>query len=152
MRYSGMNVLLVGEDFHVAAQSLSDPLHRWGFRCHLAGTMRATLEFLKCRGSDLVLSQMHLPDGTGFNLLSTLTGLPITAFLCLPVEDSCLWLRAIDAGRNCWGEENVAARRFRASARGPGPAATCRNAGPGIARARPRRVASTCEGDINSWP
>jgi DNA-binding NtrC family response regulator len=105
MRYSGMNVLLVGEDFQAAAQSLRDPLHRWGFRCHLAGTRRATLEFLKSRGSDLVLSQMHLPDGSGFNLLSTLTGLPVTAFLCVPVEDSCLWLRAIDAGRNCWGEE-----------------------------------------------
>jgi response regulator RpfG family c-di-GMP phosphodiesterase len=105
MRYSGINVLLVGENFHATAQSLKDPLHRWGFRCHLARTVRATFEFLKARGSDLVLSQMHLPDGSGFNLLSTLVGLPVTAFLCVPVEDSCLWLRAIDAGRNCWGEE-----------------------------------------------
>jgi DNA-binding NtrC family response regulator len=105
MRYSGMNVLLVGENFHATAQSLKDPLHRWGFRCHLARTVRATFEFLKSRGIDLVLSQMHLPDGGGFNLLSTLVGLPVTAFLCVPVEDSCLWLRAIDAGRNCWGEE-----------------------------------------------
>jgi DNA-binding NtrC family response regulator len=105
MRYGGMNVLLVGENFHRAAQSLRDPLHRWGFRCHLAGSMRATFEFLKSRGGGLVLSQMHLPDGSGFSLLSTLAGLPVTAFLCVPVEDSCLWLRAIDAGRNCWGEE-----------------------------------------------
>ncbi len=105
MRYSGMDVLLVGEDFHRAAQSLTDPLHRWGFRCHLARTMRATFEFLKSRGGDLVLSQMHLPDGSGFNLLTTLAGLPVTAFLCVPVEHSCLWLRAIDVGRNCWGEE-----------------------------------------------
>ena len=105
MGYSGMNVLLVGEDFHMAAQSLADPLHRWGFRCHVAGTMRASVEFLKSRGGDLVLSQMHLPDGSGFSLLSTLAGLPVTAFLCVPVEDSCLWLPAIDAGRNCWREE-----------------------------------------------
>jgi CheY-like chemotaxis protein len=105
MRYSGMNVLLVGENFYATAQSLKDPLHGWGFRCHLARTARATFEFLKSRGSDLVLCQMHLPDGSGFSLLSTLAGLPVTAFLCVPVEDSCLWLRAIDAGRNCWGEE-----------------------------------------------
>jgi DNA-binding NtrC family response regulator len=105
MKYSGMNVLLVGENFHTTAQSLKDPFHRWGFRCYLVRTVRATFEFSKSRGIDLVLSQMHLPDGTGFNLLSTLTGLPVTAFLCVPVEDSCLWLRAIDAGRSCWGEE-----------------------------------------------
>jgi hypothetical protein len=28
----------------------------------------------------------------------------ITAFLCLPVENSCFWLPAIDDGKECLGE------------------------------------------------
>jgi hypothetical protein len=46
---------------------------------------------------------MHLSDETGFRLLMTLDGLPVTAFLCLPVENSCLWLPAINAGKTCLG-------------------------------------------------
>jgi hypothetical protein len=52
---------------------------------------------------DVVLSNTHLSDGTGFGLLGALAGLPVTAFLCLPVENSCFWLPAIDAGKECLG-------------------------------------------------
>ena len=52
---------------------------------------------------DMVLSNTHLSDGTGFGLLGVVAGLPVTMFLCLPVETSCFWLPAIDAGRNCLG-------------------------------------------------
>jgi len=51
----------------------------------------------------LVLSNTMLPDGTGFGLLEALAGRPVTAFLCLPVENSCLWLPAIDDGKDCLG-------------------------------------------------
>jgi hypothetical protein len=67
--------------------------------------MQAALQFLKSRGVDVVLSQMRLPDGSGFSLVAILAGLPVTAFLCVPLEDSCLWLPAIDRGRDCRGEE-----------------------------------------------
>jgi response regulator RpfG family c-di-GMP phosphodiesterase len=105
MTNTGMDVLLVGEGFYFSAQAFTDRLRRRGFRCHLAGTMQAALQFLKSHGIDLVLSQMRLPDGSGFGLIATLAGLPVTAFLCVPLEDSCLWLPAIDGGRNCWGKE-----------------------------------------------
>jgi len=60
-------------------------------------------DFLSSRPVDLVLSNTHLSDGTGFGLLAALGGLPVTAFLCLPVENSCFWLPAINGGKECLG-------------------------------------------------
>ena len=102
MTLSGRDVLLVGHSFH-SAHALTDRLQRWGFRCHLASDMRAAFDLMISRPVDLVLSNTHLPDGTGFDLLMGLAGLPVTAFLCLPVENSCFWLPAIDAGKECLG-------------------------------------------------
>jgi hypothetical protein len=65
--------------------------------------MRAASDLLSSHPVDLVLSNTHLSDGTGFGLLAALAGLPVTAFLCLPVEDSCFWLPAIDGGKDCLG-------------------------------------------------
>jgi hypothetical protein len=59
-----------------------------------------------------VLSNTHLSDGTGFRLLTVLNGLPVTAFLCLPVENSCFWLPAIDAGEECLGSPALRPREF----------------------------------------
>ena len=43
------------------------------------------------------------PTGLCFGLLVNLAGLPVTAFLCLPVENGCFWLPAIDDGKECLG-------------------------------------------------
>lgn len=102
MTLSGKDVLLVGQNLH-SAQALTDRLHRWGFRCHFADNMRAASDLLSWHPVDLVLSNTHLSDGTGFGLLVALAGLPVTAFLCLPVESSCFWLPAIDSGKTCLG-------------------------------------------------
>jgi CheY-like chemotaxis protein len=99
---SGREVLLVGDSFQ-SAHALTDRLQRWGFRCHLAGDMRAAFYVLSSHPVDLVLSNTHLSDGTGFDLLMAVAGLPVTAFLCLPVENSCFWLPAVDAGKECLG-------------------------------------------------
>ena len=95
-------MLLVGQDFH-SSQALTDRLRDWGFRCHFASTVRAANRLLSSVRIDVVLSNTHLPDGTGFGLVTVLAGLPVTAFLCLPVEDSCFWLPAIDRGKACLG-------------------------------------------------
>jgi hypothetical protein len=58
---------------------------------------------LSSRSVDLVLSNIYLSDGTGYGLLKGLVGRPVTAFLCLPVENSCFWLPAIDGGKECLG-------------------------------------------------
>jgi len=102
MKLSGTNVLVVGRDLH-SARTLTERLKHWGFRCHIASNVRAASDLLSSQPFDLVLSNTRLPDGTGFGLLAALAGLPVTAFLCLPVENSCLWLPAIDAGKECLG-------------------------------------------------
>ena len=70
------------------------------------------LRFLELTFIDLVLSNTHLSDGSGFRLLMTLAGLPVTAFLCLPVENSCCWRPAIDAGQGCLGSPALRPREF----------------------------------------
>ena len=102
MTLYGKDVLLVGQSFR-SAQVLTDRLKRWGFRCHFASSMRTACEVLSSVRVDVVLSNTHLSDGTGFGLLGALLGLPVTAFLCLPVEKGCFWLPAIDAGKECLG-------------------------------------------------
>ena len=102
MTLFGRDVLLVGHDFH-RAQPLADRLRRWKLRCQFASNMRAASDLLRWQPVDLVLSTTRLSDGTGIGLLATLAGLPVTAFLCLPVESSCFWLPAIDGGKECLG-------------------------------------------------
>ena len=111
MTLSGTDVLLVGQSFQ-RAWALTDRLHQWGFRCHLASNVRAASELLSSRPVNLVLSNTHLSDGTGFGLLVALAGLPVTAFLCLPVENSCFWLPAIDAGKACLGSPALRPSEF----------------------------------------
>jgi hypothetical protein len=103
MILSGWNTLLVGQNFH-RAWALADRLNWWKFQNHFASNMRAAIDVLGSHRVDLVLSHAYLSDGTGCGLLESLTHLPvITAFLCLPVEISCLWLPAIDGGKKCFG-------------------------------------------------
>jgi CheY-like chemotaxis protein len=111
MTLFGKDVLLVGESFQ-AACALADRLRQWGFHCFFAGNMRAACQLLRSVRVDVVLSDLHLSDGTGFRLLAILTGLPVTAFLCLPVEKSCFWLPAIDAGRACLGSPALRPSEF----------------------------------------
>jgi response regulator RpfG family c-di-GMP phosphodiesterase len=102
MTLFGRDVLLVGQGFP-SVRTLTDRLQRWGFRCYFASNMQTACQLLSSVQVDVVLSNTHLSDGTGFGLLGALTGLPVTAFLCLPVENSCFWLPAIDAGKECLG-------------------------------------------------
>src|ERR1017187_8254613 len=102
MTLSGRDVLLVGQNLH-RALALTDGLHRWGFRCHFAGNMRAASDLLSSYPVDLVLSNTHLSDETAFGLLVALAGLPVTASLCLPVENCYFWLPAIYGGKECLG-------------------------------------------------
>ncbi len=111
MTLFGRNVLLVGQGFH-SSRKLTDRLHAWNFRSHFAYSLEAAAELLSSRPVDLVLSNTYLPDGTGFSLLATVPNLPVTAFLCLPVENSCLWLPALDGGKKCLGLPALRPRQF----------------------------------------
>ena len=111
MTPSGTELLLVGQVFH-STHALTDRLHRWGFRCHFASNMQTACQLLSSVRFDVVLTDTHLSDGTGFGLLAALAGLPVTAFLCLPVEDSCFWLPAIDSGKECLGRQALRPSEF----------------------------------------
>ena len=107
MTLNGMDVLLVGQSFH-GAQALADWLKQRGFRCHFAPQYAKASALLRSRPVGLVLSNTRLPDGSGFGLLMAVAGLPVTAFLCLPVENSCFWLPAIDGGQACLPDRGLA--------------------------------------------
>lgn len=66
MTISGRDVLLVRQNWH-SAQALSERLHQWGFRCHVASNMRAAFDLLSSHPVDLVLSNTNLSDGSGFD-------------------------------------------------------------------------------------
>jgi CheY-like chemotaxis protein len=102
MTLTARNTLLVGLNFQNAL-TLSRRLHRWRFHCHVATNVRAAREFIALHPVDLVLSSIQLPDGSGYRLLMNLERIPISAFICVPVENSCLWLPAIDHGKKCFG-------------------------------------------------
>jgi DNA-binding response OmpR family regulator len=102
-----MKVLLVGDGSHVDALVLIHRLRQRGFQCHCVGTRREAFHFLNSRLVDVVLSQMCLPDGSGFGLVAALTGLPAKAFFCLPIGDHCFWLPTIDEGGDCWEPERL---------------------------------------------
>jgi hypothetical protein len=77
----------------------------------------------------LVLSNTHLSDGTGFGLLVALDGVPVTVFLCLPVEDGCFWLPAIDGGKDCLGSPALRPSEFASALE---EMARCRGAAPQV--------------------
>jgi response regulator RpfG family c-di-GMP phosphodiesterase len=102
MTLAGTNVLLVGQNFH-RTQSLTERLHRLKFQCHFATSVRAATDFAASHPVDLVLSNAHLPDGSGYRMLMNLSNFSVSAFLCFPVENSCLWLPALNDGQRCLG-------------------------------------------------
>ncbi len=102
MTITGVDALVVGPGYHDFL-ALTERMRHWGFRCHFAATVRTAQELVYKSPVNLILSNTRLPDGTGFALVAGLSGFPVTAFLCLPVGNSCVWLPAIDDGRNCLG-------------------------------------------------
>jgi len=107
----GIDVLFVGSGFH-DSETLTNRMRKWGFRCHFAGSLRTARELVHSIRVDLVLSRVGLPDGTGFALVAGLSGLPVTAYICLPVENSCYWLPAMESGKECLGLPALRATEF----------------------------------------
>ena len=72
----GMNVqprmVLLVEDEETITVPLTEALAREGFRTETAGTLAAGLEIARRERPDIVLLDVMLPDGTGFDLLRQL--------------------------------------------------------------------------------
>lgn len=114
MKILGTDVLLVGLGSS-GAQALSDRLRGLGFRCYLANNLQAAREFFGLIRIDVVLTNVQLSDGTGVGLAASLAGYPVTVFVCVPLEDSCLWLPAIDCGSVCLGLPALRPKEFASS-------------------------------------
>lgn len=97
------------------AEALADRLRVWGFRSRRVTTFQAALELFDSIQVDVVLTNMHLSGGTGFGLTLSLSGLPVTVFVCVPLERSCLWLPAMDRGRICLGLPALRPSEFASS-------------------------------------
>ena len=59
-----------------------------------------------------VLSLASLPDGIGFELTKGPEARPITAFICLDLEDICIWMPVSDNGRKCMGKAALSTGEF----------------------------------------
>jgi CheY-like chemotaxis protein len=64
-----MNVLVV-EDHSDTRSALERLLSRWGHNVNTAADVRAGLELLKTRPFDAIVSDIALPDGSGYALMS----------------------------------------------------------------------------------
>lgn len=108
---TSMNALLVGQRFF-DEQTLAIQLRRWGFRCDFANTVTDARRILKWNQHDLVLSLALLPDGIGFGLTTPSKAPPVSAFVCLEVDDICIWMPASDRGRECMGRSALSTDEF----------------------------------------
>jgi hypothetical protein len=106
-----MNALLVGQRFF-DDQILSVQLCRWGFRCNFVSNVTDARRILKSNRHDLVLSVALLPDGIGIGLTKASEIRPVTAFICLEIDDICIWMPASDSGRECMGKAALSTSEF----------------------------------------
>jgi hypothetical protein len=106
-----MNALLVGQRFF-DDQTLAIQLRRWGFRCDFASNVTDARRILKWNLHDLVLSLALLPDGIGLGLTTPSKARRVSAFICLEVDDICIWMPASDPGRECMGRAALSTDEF----------------------------------------
>ena len=103
--------LLVGAEFR-SASAIIRLFRNWQCECTVVNTFRQACQSIESNGFAIVLSINQLPDGSGFGLIKRLRGLPVTMFVALPVQNSCLWLPALLHGEYCWGTQALRPRAF----------------------------------------
>jgi hypothetical protein len=106
-----MNALLVGQRFF-DDQTLAIQMRCWGFRCDFASNVTDARRILKLNRHDLVVSLALLPDGIGIELTNALETRPVTAFICLELDDICIWMPASVTGRECMGKAALSTSEF----------------------------------------
>lgn len=62
--------ILVVEDNSNTRNVMTRLLHRWGFEVETANTLQSGLEHVEKEPFDVILSDIALPDGTGYALIS----------------------------------------------------------------------------------
>lgn len=105
------NILLVGREF-LESPAVIDWFLKRQRRCLVAPTVNEVGKLSKSLKFDLILSNYHLPDGTGSALIDRFQNLPVSLFLSHPVEDGCIWLPGILRGVIGWGTAALKPRAF----------------------------------------
>lgn len=106
-----MNALLVGQRFF-DDQALANQLRCLGFRCDFASNLTDARRILKSNHHDLVLSLALLSDGIGIGLAKASETRIANVFICLELDDICIWMPASDGGREFMGKAALSTVEF----------------------------------------
>ena len=93
-------------------------LERKGCECHMAGSLREVRTELANGSFDLFVSPTRLQDGGACQTIPLLVGSSCTAFFAVSVDEGCLWIPAVDRGRECFGSATLNPREFRKALEG----------------------------------
>lgn len=104
---------LLAEGSSSAMLPMRSLLERKGWECHTVRSLREVRDQLAGQAFDLLVSSIHLPDGGVMQTIPLLEGSHCSAFFAFPVEQSCLWIPAVDHGRNCLGAATLGPQEFR---------------------------------------
>ena len=105
-----VGVLLVGKSPHLFS-FIQPPLERVGCQCYFAVSHQDIGDLLKYTKLDIVLSLNS--HQSLFELIVLLTGLRVSMFHMLPVEEGCWWLPVLRNGAKCLGTPAIGPSEFR---------------------------------------
>lgn len=104
-----VTVLVVGECPHLFIFPRS-PLGRVGCQCYFASSHREVSKLLSRTKIDIVLSLDTYQSLSKMTRL--LTGLRVSMFHMLPVEEGCWWLPVVRNGEECLGDPAMSPHEF----------------------------------------
>jgi hypothetical protein len=103
-----ISVLVVGESRHPF--SLFHPLENISCQWHFVKSHQEATAVLSQTASDIIIAtythRIHA------EMMALLTGLRVTMFYVLPVEEGCLCLPVLRNGENCFGKPAFRPREF----------------------------------------
>ena len=150
----GRRSILLVEDEESITTPLSDALRREGFEPTVAGTAAQALELAESSEPDLVLLDVMLPDGSGFDVCRELRARSRVPIIMLTARgDEADRVAGLEAGADDYVVKPFSARevaaRIRAVLRRAGPEAEESDGGPleiGAVSLDPARHEATLEG------
>jgi DNA-binding response OmpR family regulator len=117
MQFGRRNILLV-EDEESITVPLSEALRREGFEPQVAGTAAAALELAKSTDPDLVLLDVMLPDGSGFDVCRELRARSRVPIIMLTARgDEADRVAGLEAGADDYVVKPFSAREVAARIR-----------------------------------
>jgi DNA-binding NtrC family response regulator len=104
--------VLLAESRPATMLTLRASLERRGCECRTVGSVREVRAQLAGGSFALAISSIRLSDGGVSQMIPLFEGSSCTAFFVLPVEEGCLWIPAVDHGKDCYGSGVLSPRDF----------------------------------------